>query len=534
MNFSICQINPSVGDLKYNYEKIVKFYNKSISSGCDIIIFPELSITGYPPKDLLFEKKFIDKNLMYAEKLSKLSTKPIIFGYVSRNRGKLYNSAAISFDGKLRFSYNKRLLPNYDVFDEHRYFFNGTDIGVYKLIYNNIKIKIGLQICEDLWDDNQELKVSEEQKENGAEILINISASPFSIGKLEKRIKLIKKKIKELRLPFIYCNMVGAQDEIIFDGSSLAFSNNGGLVKQAEYFKECISIINFNMKKSSAVIFQKKEKKIFNALCLGVSDYFSKTGHKEAVIGLSGGIDSALTAAIAVEALGKNNVHGVLLPSKFSSDHSLKDAKCLALNLKIDYRIIPIQKSVDVILNSLQEDFLGKENDITEENIQSRVRGNILMALSNKFGWLLLTTGNKTEIALGYCTLYGDMNGGLAVISDLNKLEVYDLSKWYNKLNNNRIPVNSINKMPSAELSYNQVDPFDYKIISPLVDILIENKIKLEHLVTEKVDLKLLKSLYKRIKINEFKRYQSTLGLKISEKAFGVGRRFPIVNNFDV
>jgi NAD+ synthase (glutamine-hydrolysing) len=534
MKISICQINPSVGAINYNYKKIIKFYKKSLFLGADIIIFPELSITGYPPKDLLFEKKFIDKNLMYAEKLSKVSTKPIIFGYVSRNKGKLYNSAGISFNGKLRYVYNKKLLPNYDVFDENRYFFSGKDVGVYKLIYNNTEIKIGLQICEDLWDDNQDVKVSEEQKENGAEILINISASPFSEGKLEKRVELIKRKIKDLKLPFVYCNMVGAQDEIIFDGSSLAFSNDGNLIKQAKYFKECISIINFKVKKSCTMIFQKREKKIFNALCLGVSDYFSKTGYKEAVLGLSGGIDSALTAVIAVEALGSNNVHGVLLPSKYSSDHSLKDAECLASNLKIDYRTISIQKSVDVLLNSLNKEFLGKEKDTTEENIQSRVRGNILMALSNKFGWLLLTTGNKTEIALGYCTLYGDMNGGLAVISDVNKLDVYALSRWYNKLRNNIIPVNSIEKIPSAELSYNQVDPFDYKIISPLVDSIIENKIILEELVTEKVNLKLLKSIYKKIKINEFKRYQSAVGLKISDKAFGIGRRFPIVNNFNI
>ena len=534
MKFSICQINPSVGALKYNYEKIVKFYKESISSGSDMIVFPELSITGYPPKDLLFEEKFIDENLVYAEKLSKISTKPIIFGYVSRSKGKLYNSAAISFDGKLRFLYKKRLLPNYDVFDEKRYFYNGVDIGVYKLVYKNINIKIGLQVCEDLWDENQDLKVSEEQKKNGAEILINISASPFSLGKLEKRIKLIKRKIKELKLPFIYCNMVGAQDEIIFDGSSLAFSDNGDLIKQSKYFEECISTISFKAKKNCTLKLQKKEETIFNALCLGVSDYFLKTGHKEAVLGLSGGIDSALTASIAVEALGINNVHGVLLPSKFSSDHSLKDAESLASNLKIDYRIIPIQKSVDVLLNTLKKDFSRQKKDTTEENIQSRVRGNILMALSNKFGWLLLTTGNKTEMALGYCTLYGDMNGGLAVISDLNKLEVYDISKWYNKINNNKIPINSINKLPSAELSYNQIDPFDYEVISPLVDRIIENKIRLEELVTEKVDLKLLKLLYKRIKMNEFKRYQSTVGLKISEKAFGVGRRFPIVNNYDV
>ena len=532
MNYAICQINPSVGDLEYNFNKIIKYYNNSLLSGADIVVFPELSITGYPPKDLLFEKKFIDKNLRYTYKISKFSNKPIIFGFVNRKKDKLYNSAAICYNGKIQNIYNKRLLPNYDIFDEKRYFESGEDIGVYSLEINNKKINIGLQICEDLWDESYNSKISEEQKLNGAKILINISASPFTDGKLSERIKLIKQKIEILKLPFIYCNMIGAQDEVIFDGSSLFFSKYGNLIKQGEYFKECTIMVDFEKNNSINLKIQKREEQIFNALSLGVSDYFYKTGYKEAVLGLSGGIDSALTAAIVTNALGARNVHGILLPSKFSSKNSIIDAEALANNLNINYKNISIQKSVDVLLDSLSNEFLGLNKDITEENIQSRIRGNILMAFSNKFGWLLLTTGNKTELALGYCTIYGDMNGGLGVISDISKLDVYNLSKWYNQNNEKKIPQNSINKPPSAELSYNQIDPFDYSVISPLVDNIIENKTSLDKLITKNIDRKLINSLYEKIKNNEFKRYQSAPGLKISLKAFGIGRRFPIVNNF--
>ena len=277
---------------------------------------------------------------------------------------------------------------------------------------------------------------------------------------------------------------------------------------------------------------QSKEEKIFNALCLGISDYFAKTGNKEAVLGLSGGIDSALTAAIAVNAIGSKNVHGVLMPSKFSSKHSIKDAIALAKNLEMDYEIIPIQNSVDSIISSLSKSFNGKKVDKTEENIQSRIRGNILMSLANKFNWLLLTTGNKTELALGYCTIYGDMNGSLGVISDLNKLDVYKVAKWYNKTFEKKIPLNSILKPPSAELSKNQIDPYDYEIISPIVDLIIEDKFTLEEIKKNNTNYDNIDSLYYKIRNNEFKRYQSAPTLKINDKSFGVGRRYPIVNNF--
>ena len=532
MKFSICQINPSVGDLDYNYKKIIDFYNKSLVLGSDIVIFPELSITGYPPKDLLFEKNFIEKNLDYCWKISKLSTKPIIFGYVNRINDNLYNSAAVCYSGKLCYSYNKKLLPNYDIFDEKRYFRSGFDSGVFQIQYDKLKISLGLQICEDIWDEPYSTKISEDQKKKGAEVIINISASPFCIDKLTKRTELIKNKAKTLSIPFIYCNMVGAQDEIIFDGSSLAYSQDGKLIQQGKYFDECVTIVDFEKNNSIKLKIQKREEKIFNALCLGVSDYFYKTGNSESVLGLSGGIDSALTAAIACEALGSKNVHGILMPSKFSSEHSIKDAKLLAENLGMDYRNISIQNSVDTMLKSLKNEFLGLKEDTTEENIQSRIRGSILMALSNKFNWILLTTGNKTELALGYCTIYGDMNGGLGVISDLNKLDVYKLAKWYNKNKNKKIPQNSINKSPSAELSYNQIDPFDYNIISPLVDNIIENKKLIKDLVSDNLDIEFIQKIYQKINNNEFKRYQSAPGLKISNKAFGIGRRFPIVNNY--
>ena len=532
MKYAICQINTSVGDLKYNYKKIIGNYELSLSKGADLVIFPELTITGYPPRDLLLDKAFIDWNLYYSKKISKQSTKPIIFGFVDRKKEQIYNSLAICYDGKLFGLYNKKLLPNYDIFDEKRYFKSGKESGVFKINYGDLNLTVGLQICEDLWDDDYKAKISEQQKKNGAEIIINCSASPFTISKLDKRVDLIKKKATTLNLPIIYCNQVGAQDEIIFDGNSLIFSKHGDLICQGKSFSECNIITEIYTQSTIKLNIQSKEEKIFNALCLGISDYFSKTGNKDAVLGLSGGIDSALTAAIAVNAIGSENVHGVLMPSKFSSKHSIEDAIALAKNLDMHYEVIPIQNSVDSIIKSLSKSFNGKKVDKTEENIQSRIRGNILMSLANKFDWLLLTTGNKTELALGYCTIYGDMNGSLGVISDLNKLDVYQVAKWYNKNFEKKIPLNSILKPPSAELSKNQIDPYDYEIISPIVDLIIEDKFTLEEIKRISTNYDNIDSLYYKIRNNEFKRYQSAPTLKINDKSFGVGRRYPIVNNF--
>ena len=532
MKVALCQINTILGNFDYNYDKILKYYNISINLNSDIVVFPELVITGYPPQDLLLNNEFINENLNVLSKIAKNSTKPIIIGYVRAGKKNIYNSAAICFDGKFQSSYDKVLLPTYDVFDEERYFTSGIEPKVSTIPVGKNVLNVGLQICEDLWDNNYKCKVSAIQKELGADILINISASPFHKDRLVKRRSIIEEKVKSLNLPFLYCNMVGAQDELIFDGQSIGLSDRGNLIAYGNPFEEEVVLVDTNRKQELNVNFQSAEEKTYNALCIGVKDYFYKTGHKEAVIGLSGGIDSALVAAIATEALGRDKVHGVSLPSKYSSDHSLKDAEDLTSTLGISYQVIPIQKCVDEMEQTLKSCFSGHSPNVAEENIQARIRGDILMALSNKFGWMVLSTGNKTELALGYCTLYGDMSGGLSVISDLSKTDVYSLANWINSKYPGRIPVGSIKKPPSAELAPNQVDPYDYDIVSPLVDLIIEEGKTIIQLSELGIDKELVNLIYQKIRLSEYKRRQAAPGLRVSTKAFGIGRRFPIVNHF--
>lgn len=532
MKIALCQINPIVGALDYNLSQVLKYYKNCIEQSADIVVFPELVLTGYPPQDLLWESGFVQSNMDNLNQLAMESTIPIVIGFVRENDDKLFNSAAICYDGQVQSTVDKILLPTYDVFDEDRYFTSGKTPKVVPIPIKNKIVKIGVQICEDLWDNDYECKVSDQQKELGAEMFINISASPYHEGRLIRRRDLIQDKVKNTELPYLYCNMVGAQDELIFDGESLAFNGHGACIGQGKAFEEDIIFVNFDSDQKFELKTAPREEKMYQALCLGVSDYFNKTGHKDAVIGLSGGIDSALVASIATDALGAENVHGISLPSKFSSDHSLSDAQALAENLGIDYKIIPIQESVDVLESSLYPHFLGLEPNVAEENIQARVRGNILMALSNKFGWMVLSTGNKTEIALGYCTLYGDMSGGLAVISDLSKSDVYALAKWVNTIKHSRIPIGSITKSPSAELAPDQVDPFDYEKVSPLVDAIVEERKSPAEIIAEGSNKELVNSLYQKIRMNEYKRRQAAPGLRVSSKAFGLGRRVPIVNHY--
>ncbi len=532
MKIALCQINPTVGAFEKNKELILKYYNECIQENADIIVFPELVITGYPPQDLLWEEGFVEQNLEIINHIASHSTVPVIVGFIRKGDGKIFNSAAVCYNGKLQATYDKILLPTYDVFDEDRYFNRGKEPTVISVPVNGEDKILGIQICEDLWDRDYECKVSQIQKEKGAKILINISASPYQKGRLIDRRDLILEKVNATNIPFLYCNIVGAQDELIFDGGSLAFSGSGECIGQGKAFEEDLILVDLDKEKPISFRRNPREENVYNALCIGVSDYFSKTGHSDAVLGLSGGIDSSLAACIAVDALGANHVHGVALPSKFSSDHSLSDAQSLVKNLDVDFRIIPIQEAVDGLTESLHPHFLGAEKNVAEENLQARVRGNLLMALSNKFGWLVLSTGNKTELALGYCTLYGDMNGGLAVISDLSKADVYALSRWINKKQPGRIPENCITKPPSAELAPDQVDPFDYEVVSPLVDAIVEDQKSPAELIREGADPELANALYQSVRINEYKRRQAAPGLRVSAKAFGVGRRIPIVNHF--
>ena len=534
MKVSLCQINPTVGAIERNMDLIMKWYQKAVAAGAELTVFPELVLVGYPPQDLLLRRRFLDKAEMALKSIAEKTTIPMIIGNPMRENGKLYNCAFVCGHGEIAGHYKKRLLPTYDVFDEDRYFTSGESTEVIEVEFDNKLVKIGMQICEDLWDEDYACNLAKSLKEKGAECIVNISASPYRAGRLADRSKLIASKVTETALPFFYCNIVGAQDELIFDGQSLAYDGKGNLIGQGPAFKEDIVLVDSANSETIELKTARREQKIYQALVLGVRDYFRKTGYKKAVLGLSGGIDSSLTGCIAVDALGPNNVHGVSMPSRYSSDHSMDDAKTLAKNLGIDYRTISIESIIGRFDESLEESFNGSETGVAEENIQSRVRGSLLMALSNKFNWLVLSTGNKTELAMGYCTLYGDMNGGLSVISDLSKTDVYALSHWVNEeAGSERIPVSSIEKPPSAELRPDQVDPFDYDVVSPLVSALIEDEKSPTELIAEGADPELIKDISRRIRINEYKRRQAAPGLRVTSKAFGIGRRVPIVNLFD-
>ena len=534
MKIALCQINPTVGAINKNKMSILDSYYRALDLEADIVVFPELAIIGYPPQDLLLRDRFIKNAQNALEEIARKSTTPIILGNTLIEDNKLYNCAFFCEKGEVINHYKKRLLPTYDVFDEDRYFSPGNDHLIVEVAIDGKNNKIGLQICEDLWDNNYSCDLAKELKESGAEIIINISASPYRVDRLIDRCQLIQSKAKDNSIPYVYCNLVGAQDELIFDGQSLAYNKYGQLIIQGKAFEEEIVMVDLDLNKPVDLKVLEREESIYSALVLGVKDYFKKTNHAEAVIGLSGGIDSSLTACIAVDALGKDNVYGVSMPSKFSSEHSKEDAKLLSRNLDIDYRTISIESIVSSFEQSLKASYNGSEVGVAEENIQARARGSIIMALSNKFNWLVLSTGNKTELAMGYCTLYGDMNGGLAIISDLSKIDVYALSKWVNKKAGfERIPLSSIEKPPSAELRPDQVDPFDYNVVSPLVSSLIDDEKSPSELIEEGLDPELVKDISNRIRINEYKRRQAAPGLRVTSKAFGMGRRVPIINQYD-
>ena len=533
MKVTLAQINPTVGALSSNSRKITEIIQE-YSSKCDLIIFPEMCLTGYPPQDLLLDKTFIEETDVTLKTIAaNVQSAPVILGTIRQEENKLFNTAAVLHNGQVITFRDKTHLPTYDVFNEDRYFTSADSRMPVNLNLHGRPVKLGIEICEDLWDEDYLTKVSRELIHVGAEILVNISASPFQINRLDERLDIIKDKSKDLKCYFIYCNLVGAQDELVFDGQSCVVSPAGELVALSPAFTEDIQIIDIENCEPVIKPEFNEEKQIFHALSIGVRDYFVKTGHENAVLGLSGGIDSALTAVIASDALSAENILGISMPSIYSSDHSIEDAKALAENLGIDFQIIPIKKINEQMLEDLSPVLNGSPEGLAEENIQARIRGNILMAASNKKGALLLNTGNKTETALGYCTMYGDMAGALAVISDLNKSQVYAVSRWINE-NAGRevIPESSITKPPSAELKPDQVDPFDYDVVSPLVDILITEPERAHELEQDGYDPVLIKDLLKKIRLAEYKRRQAPPGIRVSSKAFGVGRRYPIINAF--
>ncbi|HZQ47453.1 MAG TPA: NAD+ synthase [Verrucomicrobiae bacterium] len=544
MKVALAQINTTIGDLRGNEAKIMAAYRRGVEAGVELVMFPELTITGYPPRDLLLKKSFIAENLAVLDRLAAATGKTgMLVGYVGENKAQpgreVTNCAGLLQDGKIAAVRTKMLLPTYDVFDEDRYFeparenlpvaFNGG--------------KVGLTICEDIWND-EDFWPERRYRHNppvelaaaGSRVLFNISASPWSVGKDETRYRMLRSMALKAKCPVVFCNQIGGNDELIFDGGSLVFNGAGELIARAEMFAEDFVVVDTESKAAVARPDWPVEEYVYKALVLGLRDYLHKCGFKSAVLGLSGGIDSALVACLAVEALGKENVRGVSLPSQFSSQGSMDDARLLAERLGIQYEIIPIQPAFEAAKQQLQPVFGGRPEDTTEENIQARLRGVILMALSNKFGSLLLTTGNKSELAVGYCTLYGDMCGGLAVISDVPKTMVYRLAKWINR-GQEIIPAASITKPPSAELRPNQTDQDSlppYDVLDGILDAYVVQGRTLSEIVKAGFDEATVKRVIRLIDFNEYKRRQSAPGLKVTSKAFGVGRRIPIAQKYKI
>jgi len=549
MKIAIAQINPVIGDFEYNLDRIKYYAGKAISSSCDLVVFSELAVSGYPPRDLLEKKDFIEKNLASLSTLiNEIKGVGVICGYVDKNsdnEGKpLYNSAVLFENGKILQKVNKRLLPTYDVFDESRYFEAGTECKS----YNYKGEKIGITICEDAWNDEDILKKRiyhidpvDLLAQDGADIIINISASPFHIGKKELRWNLFSSIARKYKTAFIFANQVGGNDSILFDGTSSAFDRRGEIRALARDFEE--DIIFYDHEEKSGRLFEENmhhvsgadSESVLKALIMGTRDYVTKCGFSKVVLGLSGGIDSALTAFIAASALGPENVLTVFMPSAYTSKKNYEDTKKLAENIGTRFELIPIDSLFGEFVRLITPSFKESEPGITEQNIQARIRGTILMALSNREGRILLSTGNKSELAVGYCTLYGDMNGGLAVISDIPKTFVYELAHFINR-EKEIIPESIIEKAPSAELKPDQTDQDDlppYEVLDSILKGYIEELKGADELVSRGFDPEIVEDVISRVDRNEYKRHQAAPGLKVTTKAFGYGRRYPLAQRYN-
>lgn len=539
LKIGMAQLNPIIGDIEGNVAKIIGKVREAQRLQIELLIFPEMTITGYLPQDLLFNRQFISDNLAGLDSVAPQvpADMLVIVGFADQSGRNIYNAAALIQNGSIIAKRYKTLLPNYDVFDEKRYFVSAESNDPVPVTVNGKSLLLGVEICEDLWDADSRVKITEQLAAGGAELIVNLSASPFEYNKREVRRKLIHDKVTKIKTPFVLVNQIGGQDEFVFDGNSMMLDAAGRIVGWGGEFQETLAVVDINLDtglgQPVAVPDICREESIFNGLVTGVRDYFQKTGCSEAVLGLSGGIDSALVACIASAALGNQHVTGVAMPGAYTAAESNTDAKLLAENLGIKFLTLPIDTIAAAYDRELQGIFKGLPSDITEENIQSRIRGNLLMALANKFGAYVLSTGNKTELALGYCTLYGDMAGALAVISDLSKLEVYAVARHVNKKNDREIiPERIFRRAPSAELRAGQVDPFDYDIVSPLVDEIIIHQKSFDELLASGYDQQLVSDIMNRIRLAEYKRRQAAPGLKVTGKAFGVGRRFPIINRY--
>jgi NAD+ synthase (glutamine-hydrolysing) len=542
MRLALAQINTTVGDLAGNEARILAAYQRGVEARAELVVVPEMAITGYPPRDLLMRPDFVRRNLEIRDRLAAgTGATGLLVGYVGRNESRPgrehTNSVALLQSGKIVAVRSKTLLPTYDVFDEDRYFDPAPENGV--VIFGSRKL--GLTICEDVWNDEDFWRErryprnpAAELAAAGAELILNISASPWHLGKDRTRMRMLASLARKVGLPLVYCNLVGGNDELIFDGGSLVLDARGEIVGAGRRFEEDFLVVESEGAALGAVAEALEEEEIYRALVLGTRDYLWKCGFESALLGLSGGIDSAVTACLAVAALGAENVRGVALPSPYSSQGSLDDAEALASNLGIRHDVIPIGPPFESVRDQLQGQFRGRAEDVTEENIQARLRGVMLMALSNKFGSLLLTTGNKSELAVGYCTLYGDMCGGLAVISDVPKTMVYRLARWINR-EREIIPSASLTKPPSAELRPNQTDQDSlppYEVLDAILERYVVEAQSVEEIVRAGYDRGIVGKVARLIDSSEYKRRQAAPGLKVTSKAFGVGRRIPIAQRY--
>lgn len=557
------QINTTVGDFSGNLKKIIGFIDMALEKGCEIITFPEMTVCGYPPEDLLFKRDFLDDNLRAIENLKEyVRDIVVVAGYVDSWEGNIYSAAAVLQNRKLMGTYHKIELPNYGVFDEKRYFASGSSLVLFEMD----QLVFTLTICEDVWIEGG--AVDKLFQDTEAHVVLNISASPFHAGKLEARRKTFHRFAQMADAVMCFTNLVGGQDELVFDGGSFIMGPDGCLIASAKRFQEEFLVTDIEINPDEKAvdkpqagtsdrvfisldsdISHKKEQfsgtladeygrleEIYRALALGTRDYVRKNGFSKVVIGLSGGIDSALTAAIAVGALGSDNVVGVTMPSRYTSHETLSDAESLAGNLGIQIITIPLQDIYESYLEAMKSVFQDREHGVTHENIQARIRGNILMALSNQFGWLVLTTGNKSETAVGYCTLYGDMAGGFAVIKDIPKTLVYELSEYINtSWGREVIPESTLQRAPSAELRPGQKDEDalpPYPKLDAILESYVEEDKSPDEIIHRGFDPEMVRDVVRMVNLNEYKRRQAPPGVKITPKAFGKDRRLPITNRF--
>ncbi|MEL6605362.1 MAG: NAD+ synthase [Cyanobacteria bacterium J06614_10] len=558
MKIAIAQINPTVGDLTGNAQRILDMATQAAAQGAELLLTPELSLCGYPPRDLLMRPSFVEQMRRQVADLAKSLPAGIsaLVGIAEANlsadaRGEkpLFNSIALLQSGQIKEIFHKRLLPTYDVFDEDRYFESGTQANSFVLTTKEETLHIGVTICEDLWNNESfwgkrtyPINPTKALVDKGVDLVVNLSASPYVSGKQQLREEMIAHEATQYQQPIIYVNQVGGNDDLIFDGQSVAFDKQGALVSRLGAFEPDLQLVTVDKATRNLLpgkiqpLPDSKESEMWSALVLGVKDYARKCGFTKAVIGLSGGVDSAVVCAIAAEALGPQNVLGILMPSPYSSGHSVTDAEALAANLGVNTKklaIAPLMSGYDTVL---EEMFTGTEAGVAEENLQSRIRGNLLMAISNKFGHLLLSTGNKSEMAVGYCTLYGDMNGGLAVIADVPKTQVYALCRWLNQ-EREVIPSNIITKPPSAELKPDQVDQDslpDYDTLDDILERLVQKQQSADDVVAAGHSAAVVKKVIRLLTRAEFKRRQAPPVLKVTDRAFGMGWRMPIASRWSL